>query len=73
MDYRAGPSSYYLPDGQVHTLDFEPAGAAVAPVFSAEGLVAAIRGAQAGAIKHQEFKRLSRAAQAKRRGSAAAT
>ncbi|MFN4360436.1 MAG: DUF1398 family protein [Hylemonella sp.] len=62
VDYRAGRSTCYLPDGQTHTLDFEPAGAAVAPTFSAEGMVAAIRGAQAGAVKYPEFKRLSQAA-----------
>jgi uncharacterized protein YbcV (DUF1398 family) len=62
VDYRAGRSTCYLPDGQTHTLDFEPAGAAVAPTFSAEGMVAAIRGAQAGAVKYPEFKRLSQTA-----------
>ena len=62
VDYRAGRSTYYQPDGQVHTLDFEPAGLAVAPAFSAEGIVAAIRGAQAGTVMYPEFKHLSQTA-----------
>lgn len=62
VDYRAGRSTYYLPDGQTHTLDFEPAGSAVMPAFSQEGIVAAIRGAQTGRLKYPEFKRLSQAA-----------
>ena len=62
VDYRAGRSTYYLPGGETHTLDFEPAGPAVAPAFSPEGMVAAIRGAQAGRVMYPEFKRLSQAA-----------
>lgn len=62
VDYRAGRSTYYLPDGQTHTLDFEPPSQPVAPVFSAEAMVAAIRGAQAGRVMYPEFKRLSQAA-----------
>lgn len=62
VDYRAGRSTYYLPGGQTHTLDFEPPARPVAPVFSHEGMVAAIRGAQAGAVKYPAFKRLSQAA-----------
>jgi uncharacterized protein YbcV (DUF1398 family) len=62
VDYRAGRSTYYLPDGQTHTTGFEPPAQPVAPAFSAEGLVAAIRGAQAGRVMYPEFKRLSQAA-----------
>lgn len=62
VDYRAGRSTYYLPNGQTHTLDFEPPSQPVAPAFSAEAMVAAIRGAQAGRVMYPEFKRLSQAA-----------
>lgn len=62
VDYRAGRSTCYLPDGQTFTLDFERPTEPVAAVFSTEGIVAAIRGAQAGTVKYPEFKRLSQAA-----------
>lgn len=62
VDYRAGRATYYLPSGETHAIVFEPSAQPVAPVFSAEGVVAAIRGAQAGTVKYPEFKRLSQAA-----------
>lgn len=62
VDYRAGRSTYYLPSDETHTIVFEPPAQPVAPDFSHEGIVAAIRGAQAGAVKYPEFKRLSQAA-----------
>jgi len=62
VDYRAGRSTYYLPGGETHTIGLEPPAQPVAPVFSQEGIVAAIRGAQAGTVKYPEFKRLSQAA-----------
>lgn len=62
VDYRAGRSTYYLPSGETHTIEFEPPAQPVAPVFSHEGIMAAIRGAQAGTVKYPEFKRLSQAA-----------
>ena len=62
VDYRAGRSTYYLPDGQTHTLNFEPPAEPVAAVFNTEGMVAAIRGAQAGRVMYPEFKRQSQAA-----------
>lgn len=62
VDYRAGRSTYYMPDGTAHTLAFAPAGDAVAATFDASGMVNAIRGAQAGAVKYPEFKKLSQAA-----------
>ncbi|QBK05914.1 DUF1398 domain-containing protein [Hylemonella gracilis] len=62
VDYRAARVTYYLPDDETHTLGFEPPAVPVAPAFNAEGMVAAIRGAQAGTVKYPEFKRLSQAA-----------
>jgi uncharacterized protein YbcV (DUF1398 family) len=62
VDYRAGRATYYLPSGETHTIDFEPPAQPVAPAFSHEGIVTAIRGAQAGTVKYPEFKRLSQAA-----------
>jgi uncharacterized protein YbcV (DUF1398 family) len=62
VDYRAARSTYYLPNGETHTLGFERPAAPVAPDFSAEAMVAAIRGAQAGTVKYPEFKPLSQAA-----------
>jgi uncharacterized protein YbcV (DUF1398 family) len=61
VDYRAARATYYLPDGETHTLNFEPPAVPVAPAFNAEGMVAAIRGAQAGTVKYPEFKSLSQA------------
>ena len=62
VDYRAGRSTYYLPDGQTHTLDFALPAEPVAAVFNPEGVVAAIRGAQTGRVMYPEFKRLSQVA-----------
>ncbi|MDF3823098.1 hypothetical protein P3G55_24620 [Leptospira sp. 96542] len=62
VDYRAARSTYYLPNGETHTLGFEQPTRPVAPDFSAEAMVAAIRGAQAGTVKYPEFKPLSQAA-----------
>jgi len=62
VDYRAARTTYYLPNGETHTLGFELPTTPVAPVFSTEGMVAAIRGAQAGTVKYPEFKPLSQAA-----------
>jgi uncharacterized protein YbcV (DUF1398 family) len=62
VDYRAGCSTYYMPDGTAHTLAFAPVGDAIAATFDASAMVSAIRGAQAGAVKYPEFKKLSQAA-----------
>lgn len=62
VDYRAGRSTYYMPDGTVHTLSFDPAGCSIAGSFNATAMVSAIRGAQAGLVKYPEFKTLSQAA-----------
>ena len=62
VDYRAGRSTYYMPDGTAHTLAFASAGDTIAAIFDATAMVSAIRGAQAGAVKYPEFKKLSQAA-----------
>lgn len=62
VDYRAARTTYYLLDGETHTLGFEPPAVPVASTFNAEDMVAAIRGAQAGTVKYPEFKPLSQAA-----------
>jgi uncharacterized protein YbcV (DUF1398 family) len=58
VDYRAGRSTYYLPDGETMELAFEQAGNAIA-TFDAEAVRSAIRGAQQGKVMYPEFKRLS--------------
>lgn len=58
VDYRAGRSTYYLPDGETMELAFEAA-ASVMAAFHAEAIRAAIRGAQQGKVMYPEFKRLS--------------
>jgi len=62
VDYRASRATYYMPDGEVYTLEAPASEVEIAPAFSAEALVAAIRGAQSGAVMYPEFKRLSQAA-----------
>lgn len=62
VDYRAARITCYRPEGETHTLALEAPKASVAPVFSAEAMVVAIRGAQAGVVKYPEFLRLSQAA-----------
>lgn len=61
VDYRAGRSTYYLADGDTLSLDSPPA-RDIAVRFSAEGVQAAIRGAQRGEVMYPEFKRLSQVA-----------
>ncbi len=59
VDYRAGRSTYYLPDGETMELVFGPAEKAIADSFDAEAIRAAIRGAQQGRVMYPEFKNLS--------------
>lgn len=61
-DYRAGRTTYYLPDGESLTLDLPDCPTPIAETFDAAGIQAAIRGAQQGLVKYPEFKHLSRAA-----------
>lgn len=61
VDYRAGRVTYYLPSGETLSID-QPEAGEVAQVFSADGIKAAILGAQRGEVMYPAFKRLSRAA-----------
>jgi uncharacterized protein YbcV (DUF1398 family) len=54
--------TYYLPNGEHETLPSHPVGQAAAGAFSAEGIAAAIKGAQSGAVKYREFCELAVAA-----------
>lgn len=55
VDFSAGRKTYYLACGETYTdemfLKLDP----VAEEFSGEGIVAAIRGAQADAVRYPEF------------------
>ena len=62
VDYRGRRATCYMPNGEVHAIDTGAPEPQIAAAFSPEGLIAAIRGAQAGAVKYPEFKRLSQAA-----------
>ncbi len=61
-DYRAGITTYYLPDGSTHAVALAPPEVAIADAFDAAGVQQAIRGAQSGRVMYPEFLRLSRAA-----------
>lgn len=61
VDYRGRRASYYMPNGEVHTIDIS-APEQIPEAFDRDGLIAAIRGAQAGTVKYPAFKRLSQAA-----------
>ena len=58
-DYRAGRTTYYLPDGSTHEVELGPLVADIAPAFDTAAIQAAIRGAQQGRVMYPEFKRLS--------------
>lgn len=51
--------TFYMPNGESHVekIDFSPA--PIADNFSSEGVVAAIRGSQAGRTKYREFLKLA--------------
>lgn len=59
VDYRACRSTYYMPDGKLFTLVYEPKDERIAEVFSAKAIKAAIGGAQRGEVMYPEFKHLS--------------
>lgn len=62
VDYRAGRSTYYAPDGTTADMAFEPAHAPIPDALDVESLRAAILGAQQGRVMYPEFKQLSQQA-----------
>src|ERR1043165_3986493 len=61
-DYRLEQTTYYLPCGATHQVPLPAPDTSIAEAFDAEGIRAAIRGAQSGRVLYPEFLRLSRAA-----------
>ena len=47
--------TYYLPDGESHIEPLPTPSQSIAPTFSADGIVAALRAIQAGQISYVEF------------------
>ena len=62
VDYRAGRTTYYFPNGEVLTLDTHSPHEVVADAFDAPGVKAAIRGAQQGVVMYPEFVHLTKQA-----------
>jgi len=54
-DFRAGSTTYYLPDGQTHALPLQSPAVAIPDVLDQQLLQAAIHGAQQGEVKYPEF------------------
>ena len=61
-DYRAGATTYYLGNDEVHAVPLDPPAVDIAQPFDAAALQAAIRGAQRGDVMYPQFMALSRAA-----------
>lgn len=61
-DYRTRRTTYYLPDGETHSLELAMPDVVIAADFDVGAIQAAIRGAQQGTVAYPEFKRLSCAA-----------
>jgi uncharacterized protein YbcV (DUF1398 family) len=55
VDFATQKETFYLSDGQAHMETMSLAVGPVAEEFSSEGIVAAIRGAQADTIRYPEF------------------
>jgi len=62
VDYRAGRSTYYWPDGRTADFSFERPPHGIATAFDGAALRAAILGAQQGRVMYPEFKELSQRA-----------
>ena len=62
VDYRAGRSTCYLPDGATLDLGFERPQEPIAEAFDGAAVRAAILGAQQGRVMYPEFKLLSQRA-----------
>ena len=54
-DLRRQEKTYYVPDGESHVEPLPPASRSIAPTFSADGIVDALRAIQAGQISYVEF------------------
>ena len=61
-DYRTHQTTYYLPTGQVVAITLDMPDTPIANSFNPDAVKAAIRGAQQGLVKYQEFKHLTCAA-----------
>ncbi len=62
VDYRAGRTTYYLPDGGTAEFIFERPQHGIAHAFDCDALRAAILGAQQGRVMYPAFKTLSQQA-----------
>ena len=61
-DLMRGEKTYYMPNGESYVVKSKLPVTAIAEEYSEAGVVAAIRGAQADAIRYPEFVRQARAA-----------
>jgi uncharacterized protein YbcV (DUF1398 family) len=55
QDFLRSERTYYLPDGESEVVRNDAVGATPAPSFSAQGVEAAVRAVQAGAIRYKQF------------------
>jgi uncharacterized protein YbcV (DUF1398 family) len=62
VDLLHGDDTFYLLDGKTHVESIKPESTPVAADFSADEVIAAIRGAQADTVRYPEFVRRIRAA-----------
>jgi uncharacterized protein YbcV (DUF1398 family) len=62
IDFACGYETFYLTNGGTHTEKMTLPLSAIAEDFSKDGIVAAIRGAQADTVRYPEFVRLATAA-----------
>ena len=62
VDYRLGQTIYYLPSGETHSVKLVTPEVAIADAFRVDGVQAAVRGAQSGVVKYQEFMQLTMSA-----------
>jgi uncharacterized protein YbcV (DUF1398 family) len=62
VDFARAEEIFYMPEGETHVEKMTVTIPAIASQFSSEGIVAAIRAAQADAIRYPEFVRRATAA-----------
>ncbi len=55
QDFLRSERTYYLPDGESEVVRIDRIESSAAQTFSAQGVEAAVRAAQAGAIKYKQF------------------